>query len=144
LIKRYNIPQVEEGDNILTVNVDYDTTEVEVDDIVTISVELEFNPPQPMEAGMIVLDISIPTGFEPVTDTLVALMQSQKSIKRYDIAGRKVIFYIENMHQGDSLRFSFEIRALFPVKAKGVTSEAYSYYQPDIRSEVLGEDITVN
>jgi hypothetical protein len=33
---------------------------------------------------------------------------------------------------------------MFPVKAKGVTSLVYSYYQPDIRGETLGEEVTVN
>jgi CD109 antigen len=64
-------------------------------------------------------------------------------IKRYEVAGRKVIFYIENMHPGDKISFSFSARALYPVKAKGVTSVAYSYYKPELRGETLSEDVTV-
>ncbi|MCJ7769466.1 MAG: hypothetical protein MUO92_03195 [Dehalococcoidales bacterium] len=144
LVKRFNLPQADTGEEILKINVDYDTTEVEVNDLVTVYVELEFNPPQPMEAGMVVLDISVPTGFTPVMESIADIAEREEKIKRYETAGRKVIFYIENMLPGDSLSFSFKVQAMFPVKAKGVTSLAYSYYQPDIRGETLGEEVTVN
>jgi CD109 antigen len=144
LVRRFNLPQADTGEEILKINVDYDTTEVEVNDLVTISVELVFNPPQPMEAGMVVLDISLPTGFTPVMESIASITEREEKIKRYETAGRKVIFYIENMLPGESLSFSFKVQAIFPVKAKGVTSLAYSYYQPDIRGETLGEEVTVN
>jgi CD109 antigen len=144
VVRRYNLPEAEEtGEEILKVDVDYDTTQVEVDDLVRVSVDLEFAPPLPMEAGMVVLDISVPTGFEPVVDTIAAIVEKEDKIKRYEIAGRKVIFYIENMLSGDSIYFSFNVKAMYPVKARGVTSEAYSYYKPEIRGETLSEDITV-
>jgi len=145
VVRRYNMPQAEtSSEDVMKIDVDYDTTEVEVNDLVTVSVTLEFNPPQPMEAGMVVLDISVPTGFEPVMYTITALVDENKNIKRYEVAGRKVIFYIENMQAGDSLSFSFQVQAMYPVKAKGVASQAYAYYQPEIRGETLGEDVTVS
>jgi CD109 antigen len=144
VVRRFNLPQAEEGEDILKIDVDYDTTEVEVNDLVTVSVEIEFAPPEPMEAGMIVLDISVPTGFTPVVESIAQVVDEEKNIKRYEIAGRKVIFYIENMLAGDNLTFSFQVQATFPVKAKGVSSQAYSYYQPEINGETLSEAITVN
>ncbi|MFC1982724.1 hypothetical protein ACFLV5_02950 [Chloroflexota bacterium] len=131
---------------MLKIDVDYDTTEVEVNDMVIVSVEMEFNPLpefQISEAGMIVLNISIPTGFEPVTDSIVAITQRLDNIKRYNIAGRKVIFYVENMQAGEKIAFDFQVKALYPVKAKGVTSTAYSYYKPDIKGEVMSAAVTV-
>jgi CD109 antigen len=144
LVKRYNIPQAEStGQDILTVDVDYDTTEVEVNDMVRVSAAVSFNPPEPIEAGMVVVDISVPTGFAPVTESVIKAVESEKKIKRYDIAGRKIIFYIENMLPGEMVTFEFDVRALYPVKAKGVTSQAYSYYQPEMRGETLGQAVTV-
>ena len=143
-MRRFNLPQAEEADNIFAISVDYDTTEVEVNDIVTVSVELEFNPLQAMEAGMVVLDISVPTGFTPLTESIAALVEEYDNIKRYEVAGRKVIFYIENMQAGDSLSFSFQVQAMFPVKAKGAASQAYSYYQPELRGETLGADVSID
>jgi CD109 antigen len=145
VVTRYNLPAEEPVDNqILKVNVNYDTTQVEVNDLVNVTADVTFNPPQPMEAGMVVVDISVPTGFSPVTDSIAAAVQNNARIKRYDIAGRKVIFYIENMNPGDKVSFSFQVKAMYPVKAKGVTSQAYSYYKPEIRGETLGKDVTVN
>ncbi len=144
LVRRFNIPEAEQGEEILKVNVDYDATEVEVNDIVNVSVELQFAPPVPIEAGMVVLDISVPTGFAPLTDSIAKVVDEEDRIKRYDIAGRKVIFYIENMRPGDQIDFSFNVKAVYPVKAKGTASQAYSYYKPEIRGETLSKDITVN
>ncbi len=144
VVTRYNVPQAEKADEILKIKVDYDSSEVEVNDLVTVSAELQFDPPVPMEAGMVVLDISVPTGFTPVTETIAQAIQKQPKIKRYDIAGRKVVFYIENMQPGEKVSLSFKVKAMYPVKAKGVTSQAYSYYKPEIKGETLGKDITVN
>jgi hypothetical protein len=47
------------------------------------------------------------------------------------------------MLAGDRISLSFKAQALYPVKAKGVTSQAYSYYKPEIRGESLGQAVTV-
>jgi CD109 antigen len=96
-----------------------------------------------MKAEMVVLDVSVPTGFSPVTESIDKVIAGNDNIKRYDIAGRKVTFYIEDMQPGDKVSFSFYVQALYPVTAKGVTSQAYSYYNPDIKAETLSQDIVV-
>jgi CD109 antigen len=143
VVTRFNLRQTEQEEAILSVNVDYEVTEIEVNDQVKVSVELGFNPPIPMEAGMVVLDVSVPTGFAPVEESLARVIEEQGRIKRYEIAGRKVIFYIENMLAGDTISFSFYVKAIYPVRAKGVVSQAYSYYQPEIRGETLSASLNV-
>jgi CD109 antigen len=148
VVRRFNEPAVDNAPaaQMLKIDVGYDTTEVEVNDLITVSVDLRFNPLPELnisEAGMIVLDVSIPTGFEPMTDSIVSITKKMENIKRYDIAGRKVIFYVENMKPGEKIDFNFQVKALYPVKAKGVTSTAYSYYKPDVKGEVLSEAVTV-
>ena len=144
VVERYNLPQAEQqSDPILKINVGYDTNQVEVNDLVKVSVDLEYNPPIEMKAEMVVLDVSVPTGFSPVTESIDQAIAGSDNIKRYDIAGRKVIFYIEDMQPGDKISFSFDVQALYPVTAKGVSSQAYSYYNPDIKAETLSQDITV-
>ena len=144
VVKRYNLPETGTAEEILKVDVDYDATEVEVNDLVKVSASVEFNPPEPMEAGMVVLDVSVPTGFVPVADSIIEVVDNDENIKRYEVAGRKVIFYIENMLPGDRVAFSFYVMAQYPVKAKAVSSQAYSYYKPEIRGETLGEDMVVS
>jgi CD109 antigen len=87
VVTRFNIPDAEQGEEILKIEVDYNTTQVEVNDLVEVSVELEFAPPIEMEAGMVVLDVSVPTGFAPVIDSVVEVVNGDENIKRYEIAG---------------------------------------------------------
>jgi hypothetical protein len=144
LVRRYNIPKPDAADPIIKIDVKYDATAVAVNDLVNVNVNLAFNPPEEVASGMLVVDISVPTGFAADTASLDALMKANPLFKRYDISGRKVIFYIDNLKAGAKMNFSFKVKALYPVKAKGVTSQAYSYYQPEYKGESLSADITVN
>jgi CD109 antigen len=143
VVRRYNVPAPDETDPVIKIGVKYDATDVAVNDLVNVLVDLSFNPPAQVESGMLVVDISVPTGFAADTASIDALMKSQPLIKRYDIAGRKVIFYIDNLKAGAKLSFSFKVLAQYPVKAKGAPSQAYSYYQPEFKGESLGQDMTI-
>ena len=144
IVRRYNTPQViQEKTDILKVNVNYNADSVAVNDEVKVSVDVSFNPPTPMEAGMVVIDVAVPTGFAAEKDSIDKVITQQKNIKRYDISGRKVIFYVENMLPGNKVSFNFLVKAMYPVKAKAVASQAYSYYQPEITAEASGHDITI-
>jgi CD109 antigen len=114
-----------------------------VNDTIDISTTVKFTPPTPMEAGMVVLDIAVPTGFAPVEESIVAMKNKEPKLKRHDVAGRKVILYIEDMSPNETLSFTFQARALYPVKAQAVTSQAYSYYNPELKGESLGGEIVV-
>ena len=91
VVRRYNVPEADQSsDQMLKIDVKYDTTEVEVSDLVNVKVGLTFNPAPAAnvkEAGMIVMDVSVPTGFEPVTASIEAVTRTLTNIKRYDIAG---------------------------------------------------------
>ena len=143
LVLRYNIPRTPEKEEIFHIAVEYDTHRVEVNDTIEVQVTVEFDPPIPIEAGMTVLDISIPTGFVPLEETLDEVIDSDPRIMRYDVAGRKVIFYIQDMAPGDEVNFEFEALASYPVRAKGVTSQVYSYYKPEWRGETLSQEVAV-
>ena len=91
---------------------------------------------------MVVVDVSVPTGFAPVDESLKRLLDAPK-VKRYDVAGRKVIIYLEDMSPGEKRSFSFDVRALYPVRAKGASSQAYSYYSPEWRGETLSAALDV-
>jgi hypothetical protein len=89
-----------------------------------------------------IMDIAIPTGFMAVQSSLDEVVQSGIAT-RVEVAGRKVIFYIDDLARGEELEVEFDIIALFPVKAKGGTSQAYSYYKPEVRSEARGTNFEV-
>ena len=143
-VLRYNVPDREtEIPDVFEITVDYGTESVEVDDLIAVNTSVTFNPPEEIEAGMVVLDIAVPTGFEPVRETVAALVEADPLFKRFEIAGRKVILYIDNLQAGQTLAFAFQARAKYPVRAKEVVSQAYSYYRPEQRGDTLGGALTV-
>ena len=96
VVRRFNLPEVEQAARqVFEINVDYGTDHVKVDDLITVSVNVRFTPLEQVEAGMVVLDIAVPTGFAPVTDSIESLVDETARLKRFDIAGRKVILYVE-------------------------------------------------
>ena len=86
------------------------TDHVKVDDLITVSVNVRFTPFEQIEAGMVVLDIAVPTGFAPVTDSIESLVEETARLKRYDIAGRKVILYVEDLLPEESITLEFAAR----------------------------------
>ncbi|MCY3913295.1 MAG: MG2 domain-containing protein [Chloroflexi bacterium] len=144
VVRRFNRPEVDpEANEVFTIDVDYSADNIEVDDQIAVSVAIRFTPTESIAAGMVVLDVSVPTGFAPVAATIEALLEEHPKLKRYDVAGRKVILYIDDMAPGDSLQLAFVAVALYPVRAQPVTSQVYSYYNPDWRGETLGQSVTV-
>jgi len=59
------------------------------------------------------------------------------------VAGRKVIFYLDGLEQGEQRTLRFQVKARFPVRATIPDSQAYSYYEPDVRAEAGGNEIIV-
>ncbi len=148
LVRRFNVILPEMIDyKEIELDVDYDSTDVAVDDIVNVDVRLKYNGMPGIRgvvesSGMMIVDIAVPTGFTPVSASLEALKEDG-TITRYEIAGRKVILYIDEMNPGEQMSFSMQMKAKFPVKAMVQESSAYSYYNPEIRAEAKGIDIVV-
>ena len=146
VVKRYNLPKPEEGTPVFDITVDYSADQVEVNDILGVSVKMTYNPPAnlanlTMKAEMVVLDVAVPTGFEPVRESLDVLLTD--TVKRYDVAARKVIIYLEDLTPGESVSFKFDAKALYPVRAKETVSQAYSYYNPQMQGETQSNAVTV-
>ena len=64
-------------------------------------------------------------------------------IKRYEVAGRKAILYLEDLVPGETVDVEFDAPELHPVRTQPVTSQVYSYYNPQWRGETLGKSVTV-
>ncbi|HLH71868.1 MAG TPA: hypothetical protein VKX96_01190, partial [Chloroflexota bacterium] len=132
------------GNSAFQIDVAYSTDQVAVNDRITVSVSIQFTPPEPRQAGMVVLDVAVPTGFTPVHETLDALLKQQPKLKRWDLAGRKVILYVEDLAPQEQFTITFQALALYPVRAQPVTSRVYAYYRPEWVGETLGKAVTVS
>ena len=143
-VRRYNLPDAAQArQSVFQLDVQYGVDQVAVNDLITVTATVKFTPPEPMQAGMVVLDVAVPTGFAAVEESLAALTEQQAKLKRFEVAGRKVILYIEDMQPEEQLQFSFQARALYPVKAQAVASQAYAYYRPEWQGESLGGAVVV-
>ncbi|MGC9330016.1 MAG: alpha-2-macroglobulin family protein, partial [Candidatus Hinthialibacter sp.] len=143
VVHGYNVPAYSEpvgSDMIL--KVDYSSEHVAVDDIVDVNVAAEYMGMEE-KTGMAIVDVSIPTGFGLVQESLERV-QSMEVIKRVEQAGRKVIFYVDHFISGEALEFTFQVRALFPVKADSGIHSAYLYYDADVKAETGGNQLQVD
>jgi len=142
LVRRYNVLLADETiENNMALEVTYDANHVAVDDIVNVSVIVRYLG-QAGPSGMMIVDVGVPTGFETVPESLEALVDAG-SISRFEVAGRKVIFYVDSLASGEERTFQFQVKARFPVRAFIPDSRVYLYYDPEVRAEDAGEQIMV-
>ncbi len=142
LVRRFNVLLRDDlAEKDMTLEVTYDADHVEVDDIVNVTATVRYFGPKD-STGMMIVDVGVPTGFATVTETLDALV-GERLITRYEVAGRKVIFYLDGLQRGEQRTLRFQVKARFPVRATIPDSQAYSYYEPDVRAEAGGNEIIV-
>jgi hypothetical protein len=141
LVRRFNVSLADQIiENNMALQVTYDTNNVHVDDIVNVTVVVRYYG-QAGESGMMIVDVGVPTGFSPVQESLDALIEAG-FVSRVEVAGRKVILYVDGLTSGQQRTFTFQVKARFPVRAVIPDSRAYLYYEPDIRAEDQGTKIT--
>ena len=139
---RFNLPGEETPPpRALLIDVEYLTEHVAVDDVVDVRVRLLY--PGPRErTNMVIADIGVPTGFQVVEASLTALVEAGVAA-RTAVAVRKVIFYLRELVAERELVFTFQARALFPIRAAAVPSTAYDYYAPEASGTDPGKPITI-
>jgi len=69
-VLRYNLPDPQKkAESVFQIQVDYGVGQIEVDNLIDVSANVRFVPPEPIQAGMVVVDVAVPTGFTPVSET---------------------------------------------------------------------------
>jgi hypothetical protein len=147
----WNNQRVEKGP--LDIKVNYDRTQLAVNETLAANVSITFNPQQilgdlsgeveggavrrivpPLKsANMVVVDLGIPPGFTVDQGDLKALVDA-KTITRFELTGRQVILYFEKIEAGKPVTFTVHMAAQYPLKAQSPQSVVYQYYNPAIRS----------
>ena len=125
-------------DSPMDIAVSYDRTELAVNDVVKVSVRVELLEGAARQA---IVDLGIPPGFEVLSEDLADLVAHDSDrpadydgakISRFDLTGRQIIVYLEDLKAGESLEFEYRIRARYPIKAQTPPSSAYDYYNPGV------------
>ena len=124
----------------LSIKVAYDRKRLKVDDTLTAKVDVAYNLSRP--TFMVLVDLGIPPGFTVKREAFAKLVK-QKRITRFSITGRQITLYMGEMRKDTPLRFSYRLKAKFPIKAKTPRSVAYEYYTPTSRGVQKPELIVV-
>jgi hypothetical protein len=140
------VPPTEMGGEAMSIEVAYDRTDIAVDDTVVADVQVRLNTPG--TARMVILDLGIPPGFEVLTEDLNALISQsageETRIERYELTGRQIILYLNNLRSDAPLRLRYRLRAKFPLRAKTASYHVYDYYNPDITASQAPTEIEVH
>jgi hypothetical protein len=121
------VPMVEMMGELITIDVGYDRTALAVNDTVTVDVGVKLNTAGVVKMALI--DLGVPPGFTVLAEDL-SLLVEQGVIARYELTGRQIIIYLEDFSSERPLRFSYRLRARFPMRAQTPPSSAYDYYNP--------------
>lgn len=106
------------------IDVDYDRTQLSVNDIVNVDVSIQLK--RPGTAQMVMVDLGIPPGFEVQTPTLDELVD--KKIQKYSITPRQLIIYLDEVSSLKPVELSYSLKAKYPIRAKVRSSRVYEYY----------------
>ena len=130
-------PPVEE---LIGIDVQYDRTELAVNDTVGCRVRIENH--RPGKAKMVVIDVGVPPGFDVVTEDLDKLVGAR--FQKYQVAGRQIIFYLEELAHDVPIEFTYRLVAKYPIRAKTPESVVYEYYTPEVRAVSEPQEIVVS
>ncbi len=124
----------------LSIQVTYDKTQLAKDDTVQANVEIRNNTPA--TTSMVVVDLGVPPGFTVDSGSFAELVD-QGVIDRYNMTGRQVIVYFEELAPNQEIEFSYGLTARFPLKAKTPKSTVYEYYNTENRSDAEPVEMVV-
>ena len=126
---------------LLAINTRYRSTELSVDDLLTVDVSLTYQRPE--NAPMTLVDLGIPPGFEIERASFQKLVRD-RVITKYEVKGQQVSLYFDSIPgNGQTTTFAYQLRASYPVKVQAPPSVAYQYYEPEVRGESKPELLTV-
>jgi uncharacterized protein YfaS (alpha-2-macroglobulin family) len=121
-----------QADGPLTIGVTYDRTSLYQDDIVTADVTIRNHLTQ--TADMILVDLGIPPGFEPMVEDLERLMQAQAPgarLQKFNLTGKQITLYYDAIGAEQAVKLSYRLRAKYPIRAWTPVARVYAYYNPE-------------
>ena len=124
----------------LTITVQYDTTQLAVDDLVTATVTVTNNDES--AKGMVLVTVGIPPGFTLVSQDL-ALLKSEGVIDNYEVMGKQLVVYLNELPAGEPRVITYSLVAQYPIKAETGGAEAKYYYNSEVKAEEESQEIEV-
>jgi len=134
------VPPTATAEQGVRIDVAYDRTELQVNDIVNVTTEVELLAPG--MAGTLLVDLGVPPGFSPLTEDLETLVD-RGVIARYELTGRQILVYMTNVPSGQVYTLNYRLQARFPIQAQTPRSQAYDYYTPQKQDTEMPQRIIV-
>jgi uncharacterized protein YfaS (alpha-2-macroglobulin family) len=144
-------PELVSPQELVTIDVRYDRSELAVDDTVQVDVTVALNQPGG-RAESALIDLGLPPGFTLQAEDLQALVTRfndtpadypYPKIERFDLTGRQILVYVTNLSAEYPLQFSYRLKARFPLVAQAPASSVYDYYNPQVSGEAQPQTLTV-
>ncbi len=122
---------------IISIDVNYDRSELNVNDKVKVNVDLKNNTNNTLE--MIVVDLGIPPGF----NVDITKLQNNPKIKNVETTNRQIIIYLEKLNPKEKIFMEYELISKYPLKVKVPSSKVYEYYKPNNSTLIEGKVLLV-
>ena len=121
----------------LSIDVAYDRTQLEQDDIATAIATVRNNLNK--TANMVMVDLGIPPGFDLLSEDLQDYQEKSAGRKsghlaKFSLTATQAILYFDSFAPGDTVTVKFRLRAKYPIRARTFKSRVYEYYDPEVSS----------
>ena len=143
LVGTYWIPQTTTeapAQKELEIQIDYERERLAVDDTLRCSVQVTRRGDSLM--SMAIIDLGIPPGFSVDSTAFKQLVESGV-LAKYELTSNQCILYVRTIVREQPLRFTYELKALYPIRAQIPPSSVYEYYQPENRDQTISGQIVV-
>jgi len=124
----------------LEIEVHYDKTHLQVDDIVGVTAVVRNVSAGP--APMVLVDLGLPPGFDLLTADLEKAV-ADGLIQKFETTAKQILVYVANLDPGEELTLTYQLQAKYPLKVESPDSSASLYYDPSSKTSAPGEPIEV-
>ncbi len=121
----------------LSIDVTYDRTRLEQDDIATASATVRNNLQK--TANMVMVDLGIPPGFDLLSEDLQdyqdkSAHHNSGHLSKFSLTATQALLYFDSFSPGELVTLKYRLRAKYPIRARTFKSQVYEYYDPEIAS----------
>ncbi len=138
VVGRYFLPWSEKPANEpLSITLDYDRTRLAQDDLATATATIRNHLAQ--AAGMVMVDLGIPAGFDLLSEDLQAFQEKTAGLKggrleKFNMTATQAILYFDAIPPSGTVTLKYRLRAKYPIRARTFQSRVWEYYSPEVNS----------
>lgn len=125
----------------LEISVSYDKTNLSVNDIVDVKVDIKNVSGEGVT--MILATIGIAPGFTLIPYQLDQAVQYGDLLQRYETTPRHLILYLSHIDAGETATLRYQLMADYPIEASTGEATVHPYYNPDEKSSEAAQRLNV-